>query len=234
MPTADSLNHAVSAALLHNWSGAKSANESILKQKPDDIDALNRLAYAFVQLGKLKEAKRYYKKVILLDSYNQIAKKNLLKLNHVKKPAPTSSLDAPLSPSFFLEEPGKTKSISLINTAPFSILSSLTTGKEVFLCPKRHTIEVRDGQKIYLGALPDDLSFRLIRCLKAGNSYQVFTKNISKKSLVVFVKEITRSKKLRNQPSFIPQSADYQATIHKEVISEDADESKKGKDETFA
>jgi len=234
MPTNDFTSAAIQAALYNNWKDARLFNEEILAKNPNDVDALNRLAYAYLQLGKIKEDKRHYKKVITLDSYNQIAKKNLLKLNQYKK-ITTNTIpngSSPLHPDFFLEEPGRTKTITLINIAPFSLLSSLTIGKEVFLSAKRHTIEVRDINKAYLGALPDDISYRLIRCLKAGNTYTIFIKNVSKNTITVFVKELKRGARLKNQPSFVPQLTDYQASIHKEIVNEN-EENKKDDEENF-
>ncbi|MBI4066956.1 tetratricopeptide repeat protein [Candidatus Gottesmanbacteria bacterium] len=217
---------AINAALLNNWKEAVKLNKDLLDKNPQDTEALNRLAYAHLQLGKLKEAKRFYKKVISIDNYNQIAKKNLLRLSSFKKANIELKTVSPLHPSFFLEEPGKTKTISLINIAPFSRLSQVTIGTEVFLHPKKHTVEIREKDKTYLGALPDDISYRLIRCLKAGNIYSVFIKNISKNQLTIFVKEISRGFKFRNQPSFIPQLSDYQASLHKEIISDEEDNDK--------
>lgn len=224
MPNINYTSQAISAALENNWQKALKYNKELIDSNPQDVDALNRLAYALLQLGKLKEAKKIYKKIIELDSYNPIAKKNLLKLGSFKKSSINHQNSSPLHPSYFLEEPGKTKTISLINIAPFSLLSQLTIGKEVFLYPKKHSIEVRDSAKLYLGALPDDISYRLIRCLKSGNTYAIFIKNISKNQLTVFVKELQRAGKFRNQPSFIPQLSDYQATIHKEMITEKDEE----------
>ncbi len=230
-----SLSHssqAINAALYSNWREAIKYNQEILTQNPKDVDALNRLAYAHMQLGKLKEAKKFYKKVITLDGYNQIAKKNLIKIESRKKSLKDTGAASILQPSFFLEEPGKTKTISLINIAPFSLLSRTNIGHEVFLYPKRHTIEVRDQNKAYLGALPDDISYRLIRCLKSGNTYTVFVKNVSKNQLTVFIKEVTRTGKFRHQPSFISELGDYQTSFHKESSSSEDDN--KDNEESFS
>jgi hypothetical protein len=84
-----------------------------------------------------------------------------------------------------------------------------------------------------LGAIPDDISFRLIRCLKAGNTYHIFIKNISKNNLNIFIREISRGTRLKNQPSFIPQLSDYQASIHKELLNEEEHSEKKEGDDSF-
>src|SRR3989338_5169940 len=91
---------AINAALFNNWKEAIKYNEEILDKNPKDLDALNRLAYAHLQLGKLKEAKKLFKRVITLDSYNQIAKKNLLKIGSCKSLLKDNQTSAILQPSF--------------------------------------------------------------------------------------------------------------------------------------
>lgn len=235
MSTSTLTDQAIIAALNGNWKNAIIFNEDVLKKNPEDTEALNRIAYAYLRSGKLKKAKTFYKKVIDIDKYNQIAKKNLVKLNNFKKSRmmEDQSASVKLNPDFFLEEPGKTKSVTLVNTAPFSLLSTLSIGIQVFLNPKKHTVEVRDTNNVYLGALPDDISFRLIRCLKAGCAYNVFIKNISKNNINIFIKEIQRGTRFKNQPTFIPQLSDYQASIHKELLSENEESDKKEPDESF-
>src|SRR3989344_4600825 len=45
---------AVQTALSGNWEKAIDINKSLIKEDPSDIDALNRLAFAFTILGKTK------------------------------------------------------------------------------------------------------------------------------------------------------------------------------------
>lgn len=201
----DLVRYAISAALCHKWNEAIVTNLSILKDKETDLDAMNRLAHAYTQTGKVDEAKHLYKKILSLDRYNTIAHKNLEKINKISKGKITPILKSvlSLSPSLFLEEPGRTKTINLIHPAPLNILSILSVGDPVILYPKKHTIEVRTPDKIYLGALPDDIAFRLIRLIKGGNCYEVCIKCATKNSLSVFMRETKRGKRFLNQPSFI-------------------------------
>lgn len=196
---------AINAALLHDWETAISVNQEILEYRQNDICALNRLAFAYLQTGSIDKAKKLYKRIINIDKYNIIAHKNLEKISSLSKNYKVASAKATkplITPYLFLEEPGRTKSIALINVAPSSILSRLTIGETVYLTPRRFSIEVRDGSNTYLGALPDDIAFRLIRFLKSGNSYSVHIKNITKNSINVFIRETKRGKRFRYQPTF--------------------------------
>ena len=205
---------AINLALHQDWKSAIDINTEILKKEDNNLDALNRLAFAYFQTGDAAQAKRLYQKVLKLDEYNQIAIKNLDKLTSVKRKgsvAPASRV----SPLMFLEEPGKTKIVVLVNLAPERILASLASGQEVFLKEKRHTMEVRDAEGVYLGALPDDLSFKLTKFIKGGNTYHTVIKSIGKNQLIVFVREVSRSKKFANQPSFV-SAVSFVPTSHVE------------------
>lgn len=202
---------AINAALSSDWEKAISTNLEILAQKQDDIEAMSRLAYAYLQSNKLDKAKKLYQSILSIDKYNIVAQKNLDKINSLPKSknvnhSKTSSL---LSPHLFIEEPGKTKTVTLTNIAPVSTLSKLYIGDTVLFHAKKHSIEIRDGSKTYLGALPDDIAFRLLRFLKGGNIYHVIVKNIAKNSLSVYIRELKRGKRFQFQPTFVPSANEY-------------------------
>jgi tetratricopeptide (TPR) repeat protein len=193
---------AINAALSQNWKEAIRINLSILKIQKDDIASLCRLGYAYLKSGQMKEAKKTYEKVLSLDQYNQIADKNLKKLLTLKKKDLESDSQVALSPMMFLEEPGITKIVECINVAPPQTLATLSAGQEVTFKSKNHCIEIRTTQQTYLGALPDDLSFRLLKLIEAGNTYRVIVKGIEKNGLKVLIRETARGKKFANQPTF--------------------------------
>jgi hypothetical protein len=199
-----STNDAIAAALKQNWQLAVDINIEISKTNKNDIDALNRLGFAYLKLCKVKDAKKTFEKVISIDHYNQIALKNIAKLEHITEDNIESlAINTAMSPLLFLEDPGKTKVVQCVNVAPEKILATLHCGQAIQLQAKNHCIEIRDHEQHYLGALPDDLSFRLIKLLEADNAYQVNIKSIDKNSLTVFIRELSRGKKFINQPSFV-------------------------------
>lgn len=194
--------HAVAAALAQNWKEAIHLNTAILKTQKDNIEACSRLAYAYLKTGQLPLAKKTYERVLSLDQYNHIALKNLKKLGNLKKKDVVSGSDHHMSPLMFLEEPGKTKIVDCIHVAPNQILSTLSPGEEVQLKAKNHCIEIRSSQNTYLAALPDDLSFKLMKLLEAENTYQAIVKGVEKNGLKVLIREMSRGKRFANQPSF--------------------------------
>jgi len=197
---------AVNAALAQNWQQAIKINATLLKTDEKNVDALNRLGFAYLKNGQLLQAKRCFQKVIKLDEYNQIALKNIGKLNSGKANQSARNMGTTMSPLMFLEEPGKTKIVICVNPAPARMLSSLVCGQEVFMKPKKHCVEIRDASDTYIGALPDDLSFKLIKYLLGGNTYLAVIKGIGKNSVTIFLRETSRGRKFAHQPSFIAPS----------------------------
>ncbi len=234
MIDASKLDDAIQAALQQDWKKATLLNLEILKTDKKNVDAYNRLGYAYLKCGQIKKAKESFQKVLTLDSYNQIATKNLQKLSTMKKNGLLTANSTDISPLLFLEEPGKTKIVDCINAAPMNILTSLTCGQEVYLKTKKHTIEIRDQHEKYLGALPDDVAFKMIKFITAGNTYAVFVKGVSKNCISVFIRELKRGKKLQNQPSFIG-STNYMPykrdTQPKEVAKSTEDEQEEEQEE---
>lgn len=206
---------AIQAMLIGDWKNAAILNKALINENPNDIDALNRLAYVFTILGKIQNAKLTYKKVLKIDVLNQIAIRNVKKLTELgpKQIAKSFSSIKRLN-NIFLEETGKTKILSLVNTAQPKIIGLLTTGQPVEITIKRSKIFVQDQNEQYLGVLPDDVGRRLIKLIKGGNIYSACIKSASGHSVCVFIKEIKRSSKYKNQPSF-PQTDNHDLSLSK-------------------
>ncbi len=199
---------AIDAALDSKWEEALKINKQIIKLEPQNVDALNRQAKAYLELGKSNQAKKYYSEALKYDPYNPIALKNLkimksFKSNCQKLP---STCHNRLSPSLFLQEPGKTKLVNLLNIAEPQKLSQVYCGMKVEAVIKNRRITIIDVNENYLGVLPDDISHHLLRLIKGGNKYEIFVKSIRVNSLSVIIKETFRSKKFKNQPSFLEYS----------------------------
>lgn len=208
---------AINAALDSNWALALKLNKQIIKIDPQNVDALNRQAKAYMELGRANLAKKYYSEALSIDPYNPIAQKNLKIMKSFKsnRRIPTPGNDGQafvpcshtkLSPSLFLQEPGKTKMVSLLKVAEPQKLISAFCGMQVSWQIKNRRITITDSAGNYLGVLPDDISHHLLRLSKGGNKYELFVKSIRVNSLSIIIKEIFRSKKFKNQPSFLEYS----------------------------
>lgn len=188
---------AISAAKNGDWQTAVDTNQQILSGDANDAHALNRLGLALLQLGKTKEAKETFKRTLEIDKTNNIAKKQLERI---------SSKQSAVTPSFtreyFIEEPGKTKIVELHRLAGKQVLDKLASGENCKLVLKKRFISVETASGTYIGALPEDLSFRLSKLLESGNTYSCRVLSTSNNECSVFLKELTKSKRNQDIHSF--------------------------------
>ena len=212
----DLAQQAVSQALSGNWDQARLLNKKVLKVTPKDVDALNRLARAYSELGDLKKARFTAKKVISIDPFNNIANKSLQKWKGLKRGETFTSgqLSAPL----FLEEPGKTKIVSLIHLGDTKAIAKLDSGDELKIEPHSHRISILSLSGNYIGRLSDDLSARLKKLIKYGNEYQAYVKSLDPKEVKIFLREVKRVKKLTDIPSFSTEKIDYISFTPPELV----------------
>jgi tetratricopeptide (TPR) repeat protein len=199
---------AINEAINCNWDKAIELNLEIIKDEPENVQAKNRLAKAYCETGQFKLAKSVYEEVLKIDPYNGIATKNLKKVAAIKADSTVRTELTPrrkLSTAVFLHEPGVTKMVNLIKIAEPSRLLTLSAGSIVYLVPKLKSIGVVDEYKHYLGVLPDDTAFLLLKLIKGGNEYEVIVKSVKQNAITVLIRETVRSKKFKNQPSFIDE-----------------------------
>ncbi|PIS08694.1 hypothetical protein COT75_05395 [Candidatus Beckwithbacteria bacterium CG10_big_fil_rev_8_21_14_0_10_34_10] len=218
MPNSDLSKLAINKALEGNWQEARDLNLQSLKKNSKDIDALCRLAKAYICLANTELALKTYRKILRLDRFNQIAQKNLNKYINNERRVKNQKRTIKVDPGIFLEEPGKTKIVSLVGLASPKVIFEVETSMPVKLVPKKHSISVYDDSKKYLGKIPDDLSNRLFRLIKNGNQYKAVVKSVSEKQLTIFIKEVSKSKKNLDIPSFATSKDQYLSYIPPEAL----------------
>ncbi|MFI5265431.1 MAG: tetratricopeptide repeat protein [Candidatus Levyibacteriota bacterium] len=200
---------AIQYALSNNWKEARTVNEQLVLENPQDIDSLNRLGFAYMKLGRYNKAKEAYKKVTAVDKTNPIALKNLKRLEMVSKggkknggTGEVATLSTPRLSDVYIEEAGKTKTVELKNVADKKTLSLVEPGDNVSMVIKRSKIFIQTIDKKFIGMLPDNISMRLIVFMRGGNQYEACIKASDDKTVIVFIKETKKSARFKNQASF--------------------------------
>lgn len=216
-------NQAVNAAVNFDWKLAIDINKRLIKLDKKNLAAFLRLGFASIQLQKFDEAIKYYRKALKIQPNNNVAKENLerAKVLQFKKPKKNKKTIIYLDPNLFLEIPGKTKSVSLVNLGQKNILALLSVGQEVFLKFKKRKVEVRTKDNEYMGSLPDDLSRRLLVFLKAKSKYRVYIKEANLSRITVFICEERKGQKVQQYLSF-PQN--IQSQIEEMQAEKESDE----------
>ena len=168
---------AIDAAISGFWQEAIEHNRHILKIDSRNIDACLRLGYAYLQVSDLKYAQKFYRKALRLQPKNNIATEHLEKIQILekKKKLKTNNTNK-FDPDLFLEVPGKTRTVQLVNLGKKEDLAGLSVGVEIKLKSKKRRLEVRSMDNEYIGTLPDDISKRLLYFIKESSRYKTYIK----------------------------------------------------------
>ena len=112
-------SEAVNLALRGEWQRATEVNKAILELFPDDVEAMNRLVKALIELGSYLDARAVLNQVCEVAPYNKIAKKNSARLDQLAADPglPKQAKKTAGAPQIFIEESGKSGTTILRNTA---------------------------------------------------------------------------------------------------------------------
>jgi len=194
---------AVAAALDADWPRAAELNAKILEASPDDVEARNRLGRAYIEIGKLDEAKACFAEVLKAEPYNSIAIRNAQRvtqlLEHKAKANVTTSKT---QPRLFIEDMGKTGILRLINPAPPHIIAKYSPGAEAQLREQEGLLAVhaRDGE--LLGFLEPKVGRRLIDLIRTGNQYVAAIVSNDQANARVAIREVFQSAENASRISF--------------------------------
>jgi hypothetical protein len=201
---------AIQLAMQNKWQEAADLNRQILEHFPDDVDTLNRLGKALMELGKYAESRDLYARATKADPSNGIAAKNLARLTRLAADAAASPVvmmphSQRVDPSVFIEESGKTAVTDLVDRAPFHDIATLTAGDKLALKVENGVVRiVGPGDKI-VGQLEPKIGQRVMRLVTAGNRYSAAITSIDEQHVRVILREEFRDPSMRSRPSFPTQ-----------------------------
>lgn len=208
----DMAEKAIALALRNKWTEAAEINRSILEQTSDDINALNRLAKALLELAQMDDARETLKRVIALAPDSVIAQRNVERLTRAEADEnaqinPTISKTA-FSLDIFMEEAGKSTTTSLIDTGDPSAFQRLTGGEQVELVQDGAKLLVESRRGDHLGRIPPRLARRLTSLMDGGNRYAAAALHFADEEVRVIIREIYQEPSQSETPSFPPQKPD--------------------------
>ena len=196
-------DQAVAAALDADWARATDLNSKILEAAPDDVEARNRLGRAFIELGKLEEAKASFAEVLKAEPYNSIAirgtQRTTALLEHKAKSVTTKTKT---QPRLFIEDMGKTGILRLINPAPAYILARYSSGSECELREQEGLLAVHASDGELLGFLEPKVGRRLIDLIRTGNQYVAAMVSNDQANARVAIRETFQSAENASRISF--------------------------------
>ncbi len=181
---------AIALAMKGQWREAIAVNKTIVDLFPNDIEALNRMGRAYMELGEYGEAENAYRRTLQIDSYNAIAQKNIQRIGLLKK---TNTSKQPavqkLEPQVFVEEIGKAGVVSVHALAKPEFLARVVAGAIVNLKVEGNNLTVTTPMGEYLGHVEPKHGQRLVRLMNGGNRYSAAIVSSADKALTVIIRE---------------------------------------------
>jgi hypothetical protein len=206
-PKRQGADEAIQLALESKWEEAAALNRTMVQNAPADVDAWNRLGKALLELGRFREAFESYGHSLAIDPVNQIAKRNLERLDGLKDQEVSRGPSvARVAQDLFIEEVGKT-GVTVLPVASTDLMPTLTAGDEVYLKALDDAISVESADGDYLGQLEPKLGLRLLRLMEGGSQYAAAVKSLSDRDVELIIKETFRHPS-QTRPSFQPSSSE--------------------------
>jgi len=215
---------AINLAMQGRWEEALAVNTEILVLFPDDPEASNRMGNAYSQLNRVSDAIEAYQRTLSSQPTNAIAQRNLPRLERLAEAGDSAAAATQkLSPSFFVEEVGKTGITTLVDVDQDAALRA-TAGEEVSLKDFRGTIKVSLLDGSALGKIEPDLAQRLTRLMKTGNKYQAGVVMAEPGRMRILVREIRQSPENEGKISFPPRTVSVRAYTREGLLRRSGDE----------
>ena len=215
---------AVQHALEGRWEEAAVVNEEILYYFPENTEALNRLGKACLEVGYYDRARTSFEKVLTLAPHNNIAKKNLTRLERLSKGTASAHTARRVVPRLFLEESGKSGITDLRIAASEEAVAQVSGGDGVMLEVDNHTLVVKSMDEEVLGYVEPRLGSRLVRLINQGNRYEGAILSASAERITVIIRESYRNPSLGGVPSFPATGIEaYRGQIRDSLLGFDFD-----------
>ncbi len=193
---------AVSLALASRWQEALAVNDELVERFGPDEDTCNRRGKALLELGRLEEAEAAYTATLEANSGNQIARRQLAKLQERRLAkgavAPvTDSVDV----AVFTDEPGKTAITKLILAQGIDP-AAVAPGDPVKVEVGEDQVAVRSLRGVDLGGVEPRLSQRILKLSKSGNRYAGAITRVDGSGVQVILREVYQAPELAGTNSF--------------------------------
>ncbi len=232
----DRIQEAIKLATQNRWQEAVAVNESILNVFPTDVDTLNRLGRAHMELGDYKKAKEAYNQALEISPSNIIARKNLDRLTLLEGAQIVKSEQRrKLPPNAFIAETGKAGWVNLVDPAAQSVLVKMAPGEQVFLKVRGQYAIVENYKNEYIGTVEPEHGLRLAKLIKGGNQYIAAIVSLDNDRVKVIVKETLQHPSQYGKLSFpIKVSEPYPVHVKDSLLRHSAGEEELTEDAEYA
>jgi hypothetical protein len=227
---------ATQLAMQNKWQEAADLNRQILEHFPDDVDTLNRLGKALMEMGQYADSRDQYLKATKADPSNGIAAKNLVRMTKLAEDAAASPVVSVqrtrrVDPSLFIEESGKTAVTDLVDRAPFHEVATMGAGEKLTLKIESGVVQAIGSDDVRVGQLEPKIAQRVMRLVTAGNRYSATITSIDDHHVRIILREEFRDPSMRSRPSFPTQAPEIRPYTKDSVFRTDLDDEDDSMDE---
>ena len=200
--------NAVEHALAGRWESAVEANLEALEIDSDNVSCLNRLAKAYLELSRYKEARELLNKAISIDPLNRVAIRQIDRLAKLDSSdiARRTSGGTATSSALFISDPAIATVSDLKKVASADVRAAVSPGDKFKLVIEDSIASVNTSSGEYIGTLEVRIATRLRKMIEGGNKYEVLAAKLTDSEVIVVVRETKRSSaqiRIASFPSYL-------------------------------
>ena len=198
---------AIDLAMRGEWAEAAQVNRSILDLSPTNVEAMNRLGKALLELGQPEQARDVFLSALVLHPSNPIALKNVARLRAEAEGQGRADGSRPAwararASGRLIAESTKSAEVVLLSAGAPAVAAP---GAPVTLGFRGAVVVVSDEYGSCLGLLPPSLSRRLSALMSGGNEYEGVVVSAGDDGAVrVLLRETHQHPSQRGKASFLP------------------------------
>lgn len=195
---------AIEHALAGRWEEAVEVNLEGIEADDRNIGCLNRLAKAYLELSKYKDARSALKLAVAIDPHNRVAMRQLERLSKLDSSgiARRTSGGTATNSALFISDPAVATVSELKKVAPSEVLAAVSPGDKFKLAVDDTILSVTTSSGEYVGTLEVRIATRLRKMIAGGNKYEILAAKLTDSEVVVVVRETKRSSEQARIASF--------------------------------
>ena len=195
---------AVTLALAGQWEEAVGVNLEGIEFDPMNVGCHNRLAKAYLELSRYRDARASLKTALGIDPMNRAAirQSNRLSMLDSKGVIRKTSGGTATNSALFISDPAVATVSELKNVAEAEVLAAISPGDKFKFDIDETVVAVRTARGERVGTLEVRIATRLRKMIAGGNKYEILAAKLSESEVAVIVRETKRSAEQARIASF--------------------------------
>ncbi len=186
---------AIAHALAGRWLEAVEVNLEGIDFDDENVGCHNRLAKAYLELSRYKDARTSLKAALAIDPTNRVATRQLSRLSTLDRRGiiRRTSGGTATSSALFISDPAVATISELKNVANAEVLAAISPGDKFKFDVSDAIVVITTARGERIGTLEVRIATRLRKMIAGGNKYEVLAAKITDSVVVVVVRETKRS-----------------------------------------